>query len=353
MQTLDSKTVEAILADAVAALNSGSWRPSGGVATASEFEKEAQRQLQHFATAHGVECKIILHSGRKFPDIVFENTKFGVEIKTAQKGWACLGNSVAASTLVDGVSEVYLLFGSGEANFEARYSRYEDSIKSVEVTHSPRYVLDMDTPRRASYLYRIGKTLPDMLAMNDPISCVVNEARRNLKKGERLWWVSEEVSAPLRIRLWKAVKSPEKKTLIASAFALFPSQVLKAPRADYSGFALWLTQRHSILHSNVRDDFSSGGRLTSVDFGDGVINDAPQVFLTFRSHLPEAVRVIKEDLSAADWSHNYQCGIEESDTFEKRLKMWRAIVEPFLVSHSGGDNYAIACIRAFLDRNIC
>jgi hypothetical protein len=352
VQILNPKTVEAILADAVAALNSGLWRPPGGVATASEFEKEAQRQLQHFATAHGVENKIILHSGRKFPDIVFENTKFGVEIKTAQKGWACLGNSVAASTLVDGVSEVYLLFGSGEANFEARYSRYEDSVKSVEVTHSPRYVLDMDTPHRGSYLYRIGKTLPDMLAMDDPISCVVDEARRNLKKGERLWWVSEEVSAPLQIRLWKAVKSPEKMNLIASAFALFPSQVLRAPRADYSGFALWLTQRHSILNSNVRDAFTSGGRLTSLDFGDGVLNDVPQVFFTLRSHLAETVRVIKQDLSAADWSHHYQCDPGQSDTSEKRLKMWRVVIEPLLVSHSSNDDYAISCIKAFLDKNI-
>ena len=352
MQILDSKTVEAILADAVSALNSGSWQPPGGDATASAFEKEAQRQLQHFATAHGVENKIILHSGRKFPDIVFENSKFGVEIKTAQKGWACLGNSVAASTLVDGVCEVYLLFGSGEANFKARCSRYEDSVKSVEVTHSPRYVLDMDTPHRGSYLYRIGKTLPDMLAMDDPISCVVDEARRNLKKGERLWWVSEEVSAPLLIRLWRAVKSHEKKTLIASAFALFPSQVLRAPRADYTGFALWLTQRHSILNSNVRDAFTSGGRLTSLDFGDGVLNDVPKVFLTFRSHLSEIVRVIKEDLSAADWSHNYQCNHEESDTSEKRLKMWRAVVEPLLVAHSGNEDYAVSCIKAFLDDNI-
>ena len=202
MQILDSKTVEAILADAVSALNSGSWRPPGGDATASAFEKEAQRQLQHFATAHGVENKIILHSGRKFPDIVFENSKFGVEIKTAQKGWACLGNSVAASTLVDGVCEVYLLFGSGEANFKARCSRYEDSVKSVEVTHSPRYILDMDVPAGGSYLRRIGKDLAEMLAMEDPISCVVEEARRNLKPGEYLWWVTEKVASPLTIRTW-------------------------------------------------------------------------------------------------------------------------------------------------------
>ena len=140
--------------------------------------------------------------------------------------------------------------------------------------------------------------------------------------------------------------------LIACAFALFPSQVLRAPRADYSGFALWLTQRHSILNSNVRDAFTSGGRLTSLDFGDGVLNDVPQVFLTLRSHLAETVLVIKGDLSAADWSHNYQCDPGQSDTSEKRLKMWRVVIEPLLVSHSSNDDYAISCIKAFLDKNI-
>jgi hypothetical protein len=347
--TLDSKLVEAILKDTVSALNTGAWRPPGGGATASAFEKEAQRQLQVSAAAYGVENKIILHSGRKFPDIVFENSKFGVEIKTAQKGWSCLGNSVAASTLVDGIDQVYLIFCSGVNNFQVRYGRYEDAVSSVEVTHSPRYMLDMDTPLGGSYLYRIGKTLSEMLALDDPISCVVDEARRNLKKGERIWWISEGVSAPLRIRLWKAVKSQEKKTLIASAFALFPSQILRAPRADYSSFALWLIQRHSILHSNVRDDFSSGGRLASLEFGDGMLRDVPQVFLALRSHLSEIFRVIREDLSAEDWSHNYQCDLEESDTPDKRLGMWRLIVEPLLVSHSGKDDYAISCIKAFLE----
>ena len=67
---------EAILKDAVSALNEGVWRPPGGGATASAFEKEAQRQLQVSAAAYGVENKIILHAGRKFPDIVFENSKF-------------------------------------------------------------------------------------------------------------------------------------------------------------------------------------------------------------------------------------------------------------------------------------
>ena len=349
MQILDSKTVEAILADAVAALNSGSWRPPGGVATASEFEKEAQRQLQHFATAHGVENKIILHSGRKFPDIVFENSKFGVEIKSAQKGWACLGNSVAASTLVDGVSEVYLLFGSCEANFEARYSRYEDSVKSVEVTHSPRYILDMDVPPGGSYLRRIGKDLAEMLAMEDPISCVVEEARRNLKPGEHLWWISDRVASPLAIRLWNSVKPDERHVLVASAFAFFPASILGGDEADYSDFIVWLSQKHSILHPSVRDSFTAGGKVERLGFGSGFLEDAPQVFKTLQRHISEIVDTIIIEISPEDWAGFYCCSKLECDTPISRFRMWRTVIEPLLIDRSGGQEYSIGCIRSFLD----
>ncbi len=349
MHIFDSKTVEAILADAVAALNSGSWRPPGGAATASAFEKEAQRQLQYFATAHGVENKIILHSGRKFPDIVFENSKFGVEIKTAQKGWACLGNSVAASTLVDGVSEVYLLFGSGEANFEARYSRYEDSVKSVEVTHSPRYILDMDVPPGGSYLRRIGKDLAEMLAMEDPISCVVEEARRSLKPGEHLWWVSERAASPLTIRLWNSIEADERHVLVASAFAFFPASILGGEEADYSDFIVWLSQKYSILHPSIRDSFTAGGRVAQLEFGSGCLEDVPKVFKTLHRHISEIVDTVIIQVSPEDWAGFYCCSKLECETPISRFRIWRTVVEPLLIDRSGGQEYSIECIRSFLD----
>ena len=349
MHILDSKTVEAILADTVAALNSGSWRPPGGVATASAFEKEARRQLQHFATAHGVKQEVVLHSGRKFPDIVFKDTNVGVEIKTAQKGWACLGNSVAASTLVDGVSEVYLLFGSGEADFEARYSRYEDSVKSVEVTHSPRYILDMDVPAGGSYLRRIGKDLAEMLAMEDPISCVVEEARRNLKPGEHLWWVSDRAASPLTIRLWNSIESNERHVLVASAFAFFPASILGGEEADYSDFIVWLSQKHSILHPSVRDSFSAGGKVERLGFGSGFLEDAPRVFKTLHRHIASIGEIIRSGVTAEDWAGFYNCRTDQCDTPTKRLLMWRCVIEPLLLDRTGTQEYSIACIRSFLD----
>ena len=350
MPTLDSKLVEAILKDAVSALNEGVWRPPGGGATASAFEKEAQRQLQVSAAAYGVENKIILHAGRKFPDIVFENSKFGVEIKTAQKGWSCLGNSVMASTLVDGVTEVYLLFGSGERDFSARYAKYEDCVKSVEVTHSPRYVLDMDVMTGGSYLNQIGSTLAEMLTMPDPVGRVVEEARRNLQPGEHVWWISE--SAPLAIRLWESLPPLDKKRFVSSAFALFPASVLRSPEADYSDFVVWLSQRHSILHPSVRDSFSAGGRIPRLELVSGCLEDVPKVFKTLHRNISEIIRVIRDEITVSDWALYYKCSLSECDNGEKRVKMWRRVIEPLLLDRTGREDYTISCIRGFLDQAV-
>ena len=351
MQILDTKTVEAILADAVAALNAGSWRPPGGAATASAFEKEAQRQLQHFARAHGVENKIILHAGRKFPDIVFENSKFGVEIKTAQKGWSCLGNSVAASTLVDGVDQVYLMFGSGIEDFEVRYSLYEDSIKSVEVTHSPRYMLDMDVQPDASYLRRIGKNLSGMLSMEDPISCIVDEARRNLKPGEHLWWISERAASPLTIRTWNSIAHRERRKLVATGFALFPSSILGGNEADYTDFVVWLAQEHSIFHPCVRDSYTAGKHVPRLEFGVGYLENTPSIFKRLRSHMAETLGIIRDGVTIEAWAKFYNCSAEDCDTPVKRFRIWRATIEPLLIDRMDGQEYAITCIRSFLEEN--
>lgn len=348
MAKLTAIIVESIIADAVVELNSGAWRPPGGLATASAFEKEAHRRLQAAAEVRCPGLKVTLHSGKKFPDIVFEGTSFGIEIKTAQKGWTCLGNSVAASTLVNGVSDVYLIFGSGEGQFKVRYARYEDCVKSVEVTHSPRYVLDMDMEQGTSYLKGIGRTLAEMLSMDDPIGCVVEEARKNLKPGERVWWISEQHSTPLKLVTWESLNTKRKSELISSAFAFFPDAVLKHPRADYTDFVLWLIQNKAVVCASVRDNFSAGGRVAELELGDLVIDEAPQVVGMLRSRLGEICTIIK-NADGDEWSARYGRPISQCDTFEKRFEIWRNIVRPLLLKKlSRDDDYSANCIMSFL-----
>lgn len=352
MSFINSKIIEKILFDATSALNKGSWRPPGGSSTASAFEKEAFRQIQLAAKANQFDVEVKLVSGKNFPDIVFVGTEFGVEIKTAQSGWKCLGNSVMASTLVEGVKQVYLIFGSGEEKLDVRFSKYDDSVRSVEVTHSPRYSLDMELSPDESYFKQIGLTLADMLYMDNPVQRVVEEARRQLKPDERVWWISDSLSAPLKVKIWSEISAEERTRLIASAFALFPSTILKNSRSDYVDFSLWLSQRKAIICSNLRDNFSAGGKIKNLNIGDYILKDAPRVFGTLRSHLLEIKSVIKE-ISVEEWMVCYDCKFYECDTFYKRFDMWSKCVERLIASKIGTENeYVINCIKTFLQSHI-
>ncbi len=350
MSRSDRELVESILSDAVVALNSANWITPGGVATAGEFEKQAFVQLQAAADARGSGLKLRLHSGRKFPDIVFEGTEYGVEIKTAKKGWECLGNSVKASTLVDGVREVYLIFGSGDRHLSVRYARYEDCVKAVEVTHSPRYVLDMEIAPSASYLAAIGTTLAGMLACDDPIARVVAEARSKLKKGEHLWWISDNSASPLMIKHWKNLSKSEKSFCLASAFVFFPDSIMKRPKADYESFIAWLFGRKSVMCGSVRDNFTSGGVIHEFDLGGYVMESAPRILSTLREHLAFIDKVI-DDSNPEEWADSY--GIEDvssCENKEQRFAMWRSRIEPLILTHCERcDDYVAACIRSFLD----
>jgi len=207
----------------------------------------------------------------------------------------------------------------------------------------------MDVPSGGSYLQRIGKDLAEMLAMDDPISCVVDEARRNLRPGEHLWWISGGTASPLTIRLWNKLEAGERSKLISSAFAFFPVSILSGSEADYSEFVVWLSQKHSILHPCVRDSFTAGGRVPSLEFGSGILEDVPKIFKTLRSHMSETCTIITSGCSVEEWALFYKCSPHECDTPKKRIHMWRMLVEPLLVDRTGGEEYSINCIRSFLD----
>jgi hypothetical protein len=207
----------------------------------------------------------------------------------------------------------------------------------------------MDVPEGRSYFRRIGKDLAEMLEMEDPISCVVEEARRNLKPGEHLWWVSDRAASPLTIRLWNSIKPDERHVLVASAFAFFPASILGGEEADYSDFIVWLSQKHSILHPSVRDSFTAGGRVTRLEFGAGYLEDVPKVFKTLHRHIASISEIIRSCVTVEDWVEFYHCSVDQCDTPIKRFLMWRSVIEPLLVDRSGAEDYSIACIRSFLD----
>ena len=113
--------------------------------------------MSELAVGTPFEDSIELIGGQKFPDIIAKKF-YGIEVKTTtQNHWKTTGNSVLESTRVDNIERIFMLFAKLASPIEFRCRPYEEVLSEVVVTHSPRYLIDMNLEE--------GKTIFDKINM--------------------------------------------------------------------------------------------------------------------------------------------------------------------------------------------
>lgn len=235
----------------------------------SQLEKVAYQAIQYACSGtpfRAEEVKLI--SGAKFPDIIAE-TYFGVEVKSTIKDhWTSTGSSIVESTRDKNVDNIYLLFGKLGGNpVQFKCRPYQAVMSEIAVTHSPRYLIDMNTKRGDSIFDKMGVSYDTFRTSDDAIQQVRNYYRRKAElegKIEMPWWLSdnsEEATSAMTVRIWNEVPLAERDHLIAQMFILFPEVIA----GKYERASLWLCTAKSILNPNVRDTFSAGGKVYFVD----------------------------------------------------------------------------------------
>lgn len=117
-----------------------------------EIEKLFGRNLEPYvkglmsdlAVGTPFENSIELIGGQKFPDIIAKKF-YGIEVKTTtQNHWKTTGNSVLEGTRVENIERIFMLFAKLANSIEFRCRPYEEVLSEVVVTHSPRYLIDMN-----------------------------------------------------------------------------------------------------------------------------------------------------------------------------------------------------------------
>ena len=210
-----------------------------------------------------------------FPDILLGD-KFGVEVKsTKERSWTSTGSSIVESLREEQVKRIYLMFGRLSApDIDFRCKPYEDCLYDIAVTHSPRYLINMDLKSESQTIF--GKMQVDydtFRESKEQIEIVRNYYRdkfnQNGKRGEMPWWIGSDTSTTLfepptlqengLIRMWDIIDTPTQEYLKACAYILFP-EILGGGTTKYQRLALWLCSRYSIITSSLRDKFSAGGR---------------------------------------------------------------------------------------------
>lgn len=258
---------------------------------------------------------VILVSGHSFPDIVAE-TFYGVEVKSTKADhWTSIGSSIVESTRISLVDNLYMLFGKlGGTPPEFKCRPYGDVLSEIAVTHSPRYLINMELNEGETIFDKMNTTYDKFRNTDDNIAKVREYYKQkaiNERKQEMPWWITKdnsENSIGFNLRLWKTVEANERKRLTAYCLILFPDtwKAKANPRKKYNQASLWLCSFAQIVHPNIRDIFTGSGKVSMVNgeylpkgsryphIVKTIVDAAPTIKELLREPSNETIELIKE-----------------------------------------------------------
>lgn len=290
-----------------------------GTLLGSKLETEIVDVLKETSKNTPFENSIELVSGQKFPDIVAKKM-YGIEVKTTnQNHWKTTGSSVTEGTRVNDVERIWLLFGKMCNPIEFRCRPYEECLSEVVVTHSPRYLIDMDLQQGATFFDKINVPYDNLRTQHDPIRTVVAYYKKQLKAGERLWWMgddSQNSASNIVIRLWNNLERKEQERLKLKGYVMFP-ELLGTRNDKFNRFVLWLATQ-SIVCPNIRDQFTAGGQ-GEIELQGKHFTKIPQIILRFFQNF-EKIKQLLYEISNDELSDAWNCPIGD---FTDRMYIWK------------------------------
>lgn len=262
------------------------------------------------------ENKIELISGNSFPDIVADHY-FGVEVKSSHSNkWKTTGNSVLESTRLKHVTSIYLFFAQLTDLPRFRFSKYELCLSDIVVTHSPRYLIDMDLEPNNTIFEKMGISYESFKNLDKPLDRVRSYFRSIVKPGEEPWWLGEdepinELNYSYSVKNFRNLPDTQKKDLIVEVFAKFPEIICSPSSAKYNRASAYLAARHGVVSSSFRDAFSAGGKV-NLSIGTVIYKSLPNVFGRLQKLYPRIKREI-EITSTKDLCHYWDIPLLDSD----------------------------------------
>lgn len=258
----------------------------------SKLEPYTCELLSHLAKGTPFENTIELVGGQKFPDIV-ANRFYGIEVKTTkQNHWKTTGNSVLESSRIADVERIYMLFGKLGEPIEFRFRPYEDCLSEVVVTHSPRYLIDMNLEKGKTIFDKINTSYDKLRLKENPIKSITDYYKSKLKPGQDLWWIQDtENASNLVVNIWNNLSRRERDEIKFRSMVYFP-EIFSTNTDKFARLAIWLVTRESVVCPNIRDHFTAGGQEEYLL--NGTVNkNMPRVFINLFNNLNSILDIIK------------------------------------------------------------
>ena len=259
--------------------------------------------------------------GQKFPDIIAKKY-YGIEVKTTtQNHWKTTGNSVLESTRVDNVERIFMLFAKLASPIEFRCRAYEECLSEVVVTHSPRYLIDMNLEKGKTIFDKIKMPYDTLRKKDNPIKPIVDYYKTKLKPGEDLWWMDQDNSraSNIVIKTWSNLSAKEKEIIKNKAMVYFP-ELFSNSGDKFGRLAIWLVTREGVVCHNLRDSFTAGGK-GQILIGRKIYKNIPRILINLFNNLSYIIETITET-SAIELTEYWN--IKTND--KKKISDWIELV---------------------------
>jgi len=328
---LTPESFEQILARAVELLTEAARQSTSLYLDPRQFQEQVRAMLSVAAKDSGFEVHPTFHP-HAFPDVRVNG--YGVEVKhTTKDTWLAVANSIFEGMRDPEVHSIYVVYGKLGGAPEVRWRRYEDCVTHVRVSHSPRFVVEMEGTRAPLFAHMgISYDRFAQLTDEEKMQHVREYSRQRPKKsGERLWWLEPSHSVPLNVRIYMHLLQHEKRALRAEGALLCP-QICKPSRAraKYEDVTTYLLTYHGVLAPQARDLFSAGSVSDRVA---PIYEGEPRISRGLRGIEPEmrlAALHLDDALLMEYWG--------EACPADERIREWLRRADEFATDWTPSDN---------------
>lgn len=286
----------------------------------NKLEPYVGNVMSELAVGTAFENSIEVIGGQKFPDIIAKKF-YGIEVKTTtQNHWRTTGNSVLESTRVTDIERIFMLFGKLGKPIEFKCRAYEECLSEVVVTHSPRYLIDMNLEQGQTIFDKINTPYDTLRQKNNPIKSITDYYKSKLKPGQDLWWIQDtEKANNLVINIWNNLSTEEQNNFVNKAMVMFP-EIFGHRQDKYSRFAIWLVKNEGVVCPNVRDAFTAKGRA-NISLNNKEYKQVPRIFVNLFENIDHIVEILT-NISAIELNEYWNKKTNEKN----KIKEWVEIV---------------------------
>lgn len=216
-----------------------------------------------------------------FPDLdlIIDNKLYGIELKSRQDGsWKTPGGSVIESISNESYVEIYILFATRnkkkhETSYHVRYVPYWKVTEAIKVTHSPRFSINLDASSSV-FSSNDDYTNYRKLSIEEKNQFIQQAFAKTISKPT--WY--NNPNNTINATLFKDLDKQQQNQLITEALILFPKDLLKQPRADYTRITKYFLSEHYLINPSTRDKFTGSGQkiINNIKF--------PKIIDTYHSH---------------------------------------------------------------------